>query len=335
MKDADQDLKRAFPLGATSGHTIDQAYAHCEKITRNHYENFPVASRLLPKVHRRAICAIYAFSRGADDFSDESIFEGVRLKRLDEWKDLLLTCEEKSTHPVFIALGDTIRRWNLPVSLFCDLLTAFRRDVNVNRHRTFDDLLDYCRYSANPIGRLVLHLFGLFDPVLGKLSDSICTALQLTNFWQDIAIDLRKGRIYLPQADLQRFGVVEEHLDAGRVTPGFVQLMNFQINRTRSLFHKGLPLVSNPIKGSCLPLPQSAYRRLSYELRLTYLGGIRILERIETQGYDVFKHRPTLSVRDKLTIVYRAWGFETWVSGIRVRDPKWPNRSGSGSMIRV
>lgn len=307
--------------------TVEEAYAHCERITRDHYENFPVASRLIPKALRPHVCAIYAFARAADDFADEAGYEGERLERLDEWEGLLNACLEDATaHPVFIALGDTIRRQDLPVSLLRDLLTAFRRDVTTTRHRTFDDLLDYCRYSANPVGRLVLHLFGLRDPGLGRLSDCICTALQLTNFWQDIAVDLRKDRIYLPRADLERFGVSEEDLFLGHITPAFIQLLRFEIARTRDLFHQGLPLVARPrIQGDEPPCgsklktrnSKPGHRRLAYELRLTWLGGMRILDRIEANRFNVFNRRPTLTARDKIALLCRAWRFPKEDRGVR------------------
>lgn len=300
---------------STVGPTVPEAYAYCEQVTRDHYENFPVASRLLPKALRPHVCAVYAFARAADDFADEAAYEGERLDRLSEWERMLNTCvENAATHPVFIALGDTLRRCDLPVYLLRDLLNAFRQDVTVTRYHTLDDLLNYCRCSANPIGRIVLHLFDLRDPALGRLSDCICTALQLTNFWQDVAVDLRKGRIYLPQADLERFGVAEDDLRAGRVTPAFAQLLRFQISRTRSLFYQGLPLVSAPITDSVIQQseirnPKSVYRHLSHELRLTWLGGMRILDRIEANGHDVFSRRPTLTVRDKIALLYRTWRF--------------------------
>ncbi|OGG54844.1 MAG: squalene synthase HpnC [Candidatus Handelsmanbacteria bacterium RIFCSPLOWO2_12_FULL_64_10] len=327
-----------------------EAYAHCERITRAHYENFPVASRLLPKALRPHVCAVYAFARAADDFSDEAAHEGERLDRLNEWEALLSAClKDETAHPVFVALGDTIRRCDLPVQPLRDLLTAFRMDVTTRRHPTFDDLLHYCRYSANPVGRVVLGLFGLRDPDLAAWSDRICTALQLTNFWQDIAIDLRKERIYLPQADMEQFGVSEEDLFLGHTTPAFVRLLRFEVARTRDLFHQGLPLVSemlsqtaghserpegaknlsadkprffvasllrmtqsqgNTNPHSPLTAHQKVYRRLSYELRLTWLGGMRILDRIEAGGCDVFNRRPTLTARDKIALLYRAWRFK-------------------------
>jgi phytoene synthase len=295
---------------------VAEAYAHCERITRAHYENFPVASRLLPKALRSHVCAVYAFARAADDFADEAAYEGERLDRLDEWEALLNAClRDETAHPVFVALGDTLRRCGLPAQPLRDLLTAFRMDVTARRHPTFDDLLHYCRYSANPVGRVVLGLFGLRDPDLAARSDCVCTALQLTNFWQDIAVDLRKDRIYLPQADMEQFGVSEEDLFLGHLTPAFVRLLRFEIARTRDLFHQGLPLVRQPLSPS-LPLGErglggegSAYRRLSYELRLTWLGGVRILDRIEAAGCDVFSHRPTLTARDKIALLCRAWRF--------------------------
>lgn len=264
---------------------IQAAYAYCGAVVKNHYENFPVASRLLPKKFRPAIGAIYAFARLADDFADEPQYQGVRLKKLAEWEGWLRdpVCP---THPVFIALNDARRRFNLPIGLFSDLLTAFRMDVEVTRYLTFEEVLNYCHYSANPVGRLVLHLFGVVTPKNLELSDAVCTALQLANFWQDVAIDLRKNRIYLPQEECERFGVDGESLASQTRSPGFKQLLAYQIERTRQIFREGKPL------GLVLS------GRLGLEIRLTWLAGMHILTKIESRDYDVFYRRPKLTKRD-------------------------------------
>jgi phytoene synthase len=173
------------------------AYAYCRKVNKAHYENFPVASVLLPKHLRPAVDAIYAFSRMADDFADEKLYEGQRMERLTEWGSYLN--QDEPTHPVFVALKDAIRVHNIPKVLLLDLLTAFKQDVVKSRYQTFREVLEYCRYSANPVGRLVLVVNGQASETTNGLSDAVCTALQLANFWQDVAVDFAKDRIYLPQ----------------------------------------------------------------------------------------------------------------------------------------
>lgn len=265
---------------------VSAAYRYCQAVTDAHYENFPVASVLLPKRLRPAIAAIYAFSRIADDFADEAEFAGERLEQLEAWENLLT--DDNPTHPVFVALSDATQQHDLPRQLFYDLLSAFKQDVVKARYANFDEILDYCRRSADPVGRLVLSLFKLGDVERFKQSDAVCTALQLANFWQDVAIDLKKDRIYLPQDDMAAFGVSEDDLKRGQATDGFKKLMTFQIARTRELFARGKPL------GLSLP------GRLGVEIRLTWLTGMRILDRIESVDYDVFNHRPELSKRDFL-----------------------------------
>ena len=208
-------------------HLLPLSYKFCRLITETHYENFPVGSRLLPKEIRPAIWAIYAFSRFADDFADEAAYKDVRLQRLTEWQNNL-TDAFPPTHPVFIALHDTIVKYQLPVQLFTDLLTAFRMDVMENRYQNFDEVLFYCRHSANPIGRLVLQLFGQATQAHSQLADKICTALQLTNFCQDIGVDINKDRIYLPLDEMERFDVTETQLRTGNVTDNFKRLMSLQ-----------------------------------------------------------------------------------------------------------
>ncbi len=191
-------------------YTLAEAFAYCLSLARNHYENFPVASWIMPKQLRPHIAAVYAFSRIADDFADEAEYEGERMAYLEDWENQLETLHEKEPiHPVFIALKDTLQRFAIPIELFSDLLRAFKMDVDVSRYHTFEGLLEYCRHSANPVGRIVLHLMGYPAPRLMEYSDAICTALQLANFWQDVRIDLAKNRIYLPLQDLMRFQYTE------------------------------------------------------------------------------------------------------------------------------
>lgn len=277
------------------GWTLDAAFERCERLARSHYENFPVASRLVPAALRPYVWSIYAFARIADDYADEPQHEGHRLERLDAWESRLDRClEGRADHPVFVALGETVRRFDLPDRWLRDLLDAFRQDCTVARYETWAQLLDYCRRSANPVGRLMLRLFGYRDERRDAWSDSICTALQLTNFWQDVGVDFSRGRVYLPEEDRACHGVSEEDLAGGRVTPGFRALLGEMVARTRDCFEAGRPL------------PGSVRGRLGLELRCVWLGGTRILDKIEQAGYDVFRRRPALSRTDLLRAAGRA-----------------------------
>ena len=274
---------------------LREARAFCARLAREHYENFPVASWLLPARVRPAVQAIYAFSRIADDFADEEKHEGRRLERIDEWERMLHDCfRGEAFHPVFVSLREDVAGFDLPRQPFLDLLSAFRMDVARSRYPDEASLLEYCRLSANPVGRLLLRLFGYDQEGLGQRSDEICTALQLANHWQDVAIDLRKDRIYLPEDARRRFGVGEDDLLAGRVTEGFRALMRERVARVRDLFAAGRPLC-DAVRG-----------RFRWELRLTWLGGRRILERIEAQDFDVLSEHPRLGPRDALVILGRA-----------------------------
>jgi len=275
--------------------TLEEAFDYCERLASSHYENFPVGSRFIPKRLRPYVHSIYAFARIADDFADEPDYvDNLRLAFLENWENQLLQCVwRKPQHPVFVALKETIERFDLPVALFQDLLMAFKMDVTTKRRQRFEDLLTYCRYSANPVGRLVLLLFGYRDPELHALSDAICTALQLANFWQDVAID-EKDRVYLPLDDMAKFGYSEEDLKAHRCNEAFRNLMRHEIARTRELFHQGHPLCDR------------VGRDLRFELHLIWNGGMTILDRIEGAGYDVFARRPTIGLKDKIAVVAKA-----------------------------
>lgn len=281
---------------------LARAYAHCAAIASAHYENFPVASRLLPAPMRPHVAAIYAFARAADDFADEPGLDNAeRLRRLDDWGARLDAAAggagrdaaegrapigEPGDDLVFAALANTIRVHRLPPSLFADLLSAFRQDVTTGRYATWDAVLDYCRRSANPVGRLVLRVAGYDDPALDRASDAVCTALQLTNFWQDLARDWSIGRVYVPAEDREAAGAGEADLAEGRMTREWQRVMAVMTARTRALFAAGRP-VCDGVRG-----------RLRWELRLTVLGGSKILDRLERARFDVFRHRPTLSARD-------------------------------------
>jgi hydroxysqualene synthase len=269
----------------TDDPTLQRAYAHCEQLVGAHYENFPVASRLLPAPMRPHIAAIYAFARAADDVADEpGLPPPERLRLLDEWRGRLRSGSPND--PVSLALANTIRVHRLPLSLFEDLLSAFTQDVTTDRYERWRDVLDYCRRSANPVGRLVLRVAGYDDPRLDRASDAVCTALQLTNFWQDLERDWAIGRLYVPAEDRRRTGAREDDLAARRITAEWRQVMGEMVERTRALFADGRS-VCDGVRG-----------RLRWELRLTWLGGSRILDKLERVRFDVFQDRPTLSSRD-------------------------------------
>ena len=279
--------------------SVESAYDYCARLAKSHYENFPVGSVLAPPSLRKHFYSIYAFARTADDFADEAYDEDhseqQRLGLLEEWREMLrIAFAGRATHPVFVALAETVAQFELPLDLFEDLLAAFAQDVIVRRYQSFDQLVDYCRRSANPIGRLILLLFGHRDHQLQTWSDDICTALQLANHWQDVRVDLQKDRIYVPAEDLARFEVSEADLESLRAGRRFQDLMKFEVDRTRELFARGKPL--------CV----SVRGRLGLELRAVWLGGALILDRIERNGYDVFTRRPVITAADRLKILLRA-----------------------------
>ncbi|MCC6196255.1 MAG: squalene synthase HpnC [Burkholderiales bacterium] len=262
-----------------------------------HYENFPVASRLVPAALRPAVMAIYRFARAADDFADEGDAPpAVRLAQLDAFDAHLREIAAGRTPevPPFPELATAIRAHRLPLHLFHALLSAFRQDVTVGRYATYADVLDYSRRSADPVGRLLLALYGVHGPVDEQHSDAICTGLQLTNFWQDVAVDWRKDRVYLPQEDLDRFGVPLAQIADSRADERWRALMAFETARARALLHSGRPLARR--------LPW----RLGLELSAVIEGGLRILARIDAAGGDVFAKRPVLRKRDWCAVAYRA-----------------------------
>jgi squalene synthase HpnC len=262
-----------------------------------HYENFPVASWLLPRDLRPAVAAIYWFARSADDFADEGDAPPAeRLARLDAYRDDLRRIAEGAApgSPVLARLAPVIAAHALPLQPFGDLLDAFSQDVVKQRYASFAEVLDYCCRSANPVGRLMLHLFRAAGAENIRRSDEICTGLQLANFWQDVAVDWAKGRLYLPQDELARFGASETQIAAGRVDDAWRRLMAFQVARTRALLQSGAPLAR------ALP------GRTGWELRLVVQGGLRILERIDRAGGDVFRHRPVLRAPDWSLVFWRA-----------------------------
>lgn len=263
----------------------------------NHYENFPVASLLLPPRFRYPVGLIYRFARDADDFADEGDApDAVRLAQLEHFRAQLRKIERGHIPDSnwFTELAGVIHNHRLPVSLFHDLLSAFTQDVTRKRYRNFTALLDYCRRSANPVGRLLLHLFDQATPENLERSDAICSGLQLANFWQDVEIDYAKGRIYLPEDEMAQQGVTERHVAEKRCDDAWRALLRFQVERTRGMLLKGAPL------GRALP------GRVGLEIRATVQGGLRILEKLERAGYDMFRHRPVLTWRDWPVLLARA-----------------------------
>src|SRR6516165_8786710 len=238
------ELTRLGPGQSYPSFTLRQARRYCGRLARTHYENFTVASFLLPRRLLPHFHAVYAYCRWADDLADE-VGGGTRaLELLSWWREELLACYRgKVRHPVMVALQPTIRRFGIPPEPFLDLLVAFAQDQRIKRYETFEQLLGYCRNSANPVGRLVLHLCEVYDAERAALSDQICTALQLANFWQDVARDFDIGRVYLPNEDRQRFGYSESDLQNRRYTGNFTELLRFEVERTRDLFYRGLPLL--------------------------------------------------------------------------------------------
>ena len=295
--------------GRLTGADLERAYGWCAHLARRHYENFPVASLLLPAHMRPAIAAIYAFARRADDFADEpGPSPAERIALLDDWQRRLhasapaVSSEggvamaqraDAGDDLIFVALHDAIHRHSLPTELFDDLLSAFRQDVSTSRYATWSDVLDYCRRSANPVGRLVLRVAGYAQRDMDERSDAVCTALQLTNFWQDFGVDWRRGRLYLPEEDRDRAGADEQDLERGRWTASWQTALDAVVGRTRELFAQG--------RSICDAVPG----RLRWELRITWLGGSRILDKVQT-SVDALHRRPRLNATDIPLLIGRA-----------------------------
>jgi squalene synthase HpnC len=278
-----------------SGITVEEAFEHCRRRARRHYENFPVGL-FVPKDKQPYVHAIYSFARAADDFADEPRYEGMRVEKLDQWEARLHAAYRgEAEDPIFIALRETVQRLDIPKQLLLDLLSAFRQDTQKERYETWDELADYCRRSADPVGRLMLLVFGYRDPELLPWSDAVCTALQLANHWQDLAIDVARGRLYVPRELLDRFGVKEWDLNAGKLTDEYRALMGELVARARALFAAGRPLCDR------------VGRDLRFEMRLVWVGGTSILDGIERVGYDVFRRRPHHGLAGKLGLAWRAW----------------------------
>lgn len=278
--------------------TQAEAREYCRRLARSHYENFSVTTWFLPVRLRQDFFNVYAYCRISDDLGDEVGDAKASLQLLDQWEAELDACYQGSPrHPVFVALAETVRRCEIPKQTFVDLLTAFRQDQRVSRYASFEDVLGYCRYSANPVGHLVLYVCGYRDAERQELSDFTCTALQLANFWQDLSPDYASGRIYLPLEDLRRFGVTEDDIAAQRNTSAFCDMMRFEVERARDWFRRGLPLI------------EQVDHELALDIELFSRGGQEILNAIEAQGYNVLGRRPAISKARKLALVAgAAWG---------------------------
>ncbi|HEY2827562.1 MAG TPA: squalene synthase HpnC [Pirellulales bacterium] len=277
--------------------SLSEAQAYCRRLARRHYENFTVASSLLPAELRQHFCNIYSYCRWSDDLADETGGGKQSLELLDWWQSELDECYRSGAagHPVFVALAETIREFEIPIEPFRDLLVAFRQDQTCTRYETFEQLLGYCRNSANPVGRLVLYLGRCHDAERGQLADAVCTGLQLANFWQDVARDYQKGRIYLPQDSCRAAGYNEASFSRGEFNPQFRKLMAGEVDRAETYFDAGEPLVA------LVP------RELRIDVKLFIDGGRAVLQAIREIDYNVWRRRPVVSKWKKLKLMAGAW----------------------------
>ena len=291
------ELERFGPgAGQSPVLTPGESRRYCRRLARSHYENFTVASRLLPRRLKQHFFNIYAYCRWADDLADETHDSAQSLRLLDWWEQQLRECYRgRTAHPVFVALSDTIRQFGIPPNPFANLLVAFRQDQRVHRYETFDQLLEYCRYSANPVGRLVLYLGACHDERRGQLADQISTGLQLANFWQDVARDWDRGRIYLPQVRCRRFGYDESMFAQREANDAFRRLLANEVAETEGWLRRGLALVD------LVPRP------LRLDIALFAHGGLAILNAIRRQDYDVWSARPVVSKVEKLRLAADCW----------------------------
>lgn len=275
---------------------LDACYRYCEAMARARHHNFPVASRFVPSHLRKHICAVYAFARGADDFADEPQFEGRRSLELDRWEQRLEDCfhDEPPDHPVFVALLDTIRRFDLPITPFSALITGFRTDLDTTSFATYQELRSYTAMAAQPVGQLFLYLSGIRDPRLLRHIDELANALAEAKFWQDMAHDLKSGRCYVPTEDLRHFGVTHKRLQSMQPENGFADLVHFLVARTRSVFMRARPLV------------QQVGDDIAVEMAISWHGGMRILDKIDASGSQLLIKRPHLKSADKAMVVSKA-----------------------------
>jgi len=286
------DLALWGPDNGRNAPSLLDARAYCRDLATSHYENFSVASWLLPRSLRQPMYDVYAFCRWADDLGDETGDRSRSTELLAWWKEELERCfNGEASHPVFVALRETINDYALPPQPFRDLISAFEQDQRIHEYDTFEQLRDYCRRSADPVGRIVLTLFRSNSPQNIAWSDSICTGLQLANFWQDVARDKDKGRIYLPREDRLKFGYGDDDFLARKTTPAFLELMKFEVDRARGFLLEGEPLT------------RAVAGRLRIDLQLFLAGGLRILEEIERVGYRVWETRPVVSKAAKVQLL--------------------------------
>jgi squalene synthase HpnC len=280
------------PYRVDRAYSVEEAREYCARLAKSHYENFVVASLFVPKPLKQHFYHVYAYCRISDDLGDESGGPENALPLLDWWEEELDACYAgKPRHPVFVALQETNAQFNIPKKPYADLLTAFRQDQTTPRYETYEQLLGYCENSANPVGRLVLYLCGYSDEERQTLSDATCTALQLANFWQDVARDYDIGRVYLPQEDMARYNVTDADIAARRFTPAFAELLKFECDRTKGLFAEGQKLC---------PLVD---KRIRLDIEMFSRGGQEIVRRIEAQGYDVLTTRPTIPKKRQLAML--------------------------------
>lgn len=273
-----KDIPHPYQFEGTA--TLEEARKYCEKLAKSHYENFLVAGAFCPKPLRQHFYNVYAYCRISDDLSDEIGDPAKSLILLDWWEEEVDAMYAGAPrHPAFVALAETVQQFGIPSDPFRDLLNAFRQDQRITRYQTYEELVGYCRGSANPVGRLVLYLCGYQDDKRLTLSDKTCTALQLANFWQDVTRDLVKDRVYIPLEDMARFGYTEESLFARRFTPEFAALMKFEVERTHALFQEGLKLTA------------LVEKRVRLDIEMFNRGGMEVLRRIEQQGYDTLTTR--------------------------------------------
>jgi len=290
------DLTRYGPHGSELPVTPAFARNYCRRLARAHYENFTVGHLLLPRRLRQHVANIYAYCRWADDLADETGQPQVSLRLLEWWEDQLRACYVGQVrHPVFVALAETVREFSIPIDPLLDLLVAFRQDQRVVRYETFEDLLNYCRYSANPVGRLVLYLGRCITTDRASLADLVCTGLQLVNFWQDVARDFKRGRVYLPQADCRHFGYHESDFADHRLNDAFRCMMAWQVERAEQFLRRGAALV---------PMMPRTFR---LQVALFVHGGLAVAGAIRRQRYDVWTQRPRLSTIDKLRVFVQCW----------------------------
>lgn len=283
------------PAALEQRYSPEEARAYTRWLATHHYENFHVVSFLLPKRLHQDFYNVYSYCRWADDLGDETGDTAESLRLLEWWRrELDAMYRGAATHPVFVALQPTVERYGIPHEPFADLITAFVQDQTVSRYQDFDQLFGYCRNSANPVGRLVLYLCGYSDAERQSLSDATCTALQLANFWQDVTVDLLKDRVYIPLDVMARQGYTIEQLFARQFTPAFREVMREIVGTARRLFLEGLPL------------PRMVDRRLALDIDLFSRGGLRVLDKIEQQGYDVLRARPAISKAERVGLLVQS-----------------------------